>query len=692
MQEFRRRYTGPTVTIPGLPEWESELLCARGIDTPEKAEQFLHPGPENLHDPFAMQDMDRALTLIRMAIARGDRILIYGDYDVDGISAVTVLLETLREEGARAEFRIPKRHGEGYGLNAQAVREIAEEYQLLITVDCGITSVKEVRLAKELGMTVIVTDHHEVPEILPPADAVLNPLLGSYPFRRLCGAGVALKICQALQGMAGVEKRLEVAALATVCDIVPLTDENRVIVREGMCRMAQTCRSGLRALMENARVQTPVRADDLAFRLGPRLNAAGRLEDAGPGVTLLMTRDEEEAKRIAGHLEENNRLRQETEQRMIREAMAAFPTQADLRRDRAVILEGEGWNSGIIGLVAGKICEKLHHPTIILSRQGEQAVGSCRSIPGVNIWQMLNLCGDLFVRFGGHEQAAGLTIRTERIPELRRRLNEALRENCDDRCFLPVLEYDSELTLDAVRLEMIDALEQLEPCGCGNPAPVFLTRNASIQERRRVGKDLSHLKLTLLEGGALRGGIGFGLGDAADRVPERVDVLYRPTRNEFNGRVNPQLQVQAIRPAKREARETEKISEDQFFLDCLQEMTQLGAKKTEQPQETEGLRPEHLLKEKMERIDPSDDALREVYKALRSAAKALPETPEKLAEMTGSPTEQILFALTVFEQMELVRWERDPFRAEMLPFRKGSRTEPGENPLVRYLRGNQARS
>ena len=685
MQEFRKRYTGPAEGLSGLPAWESELLRARGIDTPDKAEKFLHPQLADLHDPFQMQDMERAVTLIRMAITRGDRILVYGDYDVDGISAVTIMMETLEEEGAKVSFRIPKRHGEGYGLNEQAVRKIAQEYQLLITVDCGITNVKEVRLAKDLGMTVIVTDHHEVPEILPPADAVLDPLLGSYPFRRLCGAGVALKICQAMQGRAGVEKRLEIAALATVCDIVPLTDENRIIVREGMLRMAETRRPGLQTLMENARVQAPVHADDLAFRLGPRLNAAGRLEDASQGVILMTTRDGQEAKEIADHLEENNRIRQETEQRMLQEAMDAFPAQADLQKDRAVILEGENWNSGVIGLVAGKLCEKLHHPTIILSRQDELAVGSCRSIPGINIWQMLNLCSDLFVRFGGHEQAAGLTIPVEKIPELRTRLNDAIRQNCDDRCFLPVREYDSELKLEDVNLEMIDALETLEPCGCGNPAPVFLTRNASLQECRRVGKDQSHLKLTLLEKGTLRGGIGFGLGDAADQLPEEVDVLFRPTRNEFNGRVSPQLQVQAIRAAGNGMPGADRQGEDRFFLDCLQEMTLLGAKKTEHQTGPVGLRPEHLLKERIERIDPSDDALREVYKALRVSADAMPESAERLAEITGIPTEQILFALTVFEQTGLTKWEADPFYAELLPFR--GKTNPGDNPLVRYLRG-----
>ena len=681
MQEFRKRFRGTAAPLPGMPAWESELLQARGIDTAEKAEKFLHPSLDDLHDPFAMQGMDRTVTLIRMAIQRGDRIMVYGDYDVDGISAVTILTETLQEEGAEVSFRIPVRHQEGYGLNEQAVHEMAESCQMLITVDCGIANVQEVRLAKELGMTVIVTDHHEIPAVLPEADAVLDPLLGEYPFRRLCGAGVALKICQALQGTAGVEKRLDVAALATVCDIVPLTDENRVIVREGLQRMPETVRPGLRALMRNAGVTGPVRSDDLAFRLGPRLNAAGRLGDASRGARLLMTRDAEEAKAIADQLEENNRVRQETEQRMIREAMEAFSDQTDLRKDRAVILEGENWNSGIIGLAAGKICERTHHPTVVLSRQGEQTVGSCRSIPGVNIWEALNRCEDLFIRFGGHEQAAGLTIPTERIPEFRLRLNETIRELCDNRCFLPVREYDSELPLAQVTLGMIEALEKLEPSGCGNPAPVFLVREASLQEKRRVGKDRSHLKLTLLEGDTLRGGIGFGLGDVADQPQNRVDVLFRPNRNEFNGRVMPQLQVLALQPAGIRTAQDAEETDQTFFLACLQEMSLLAAKKTEHSRISGELRPEHLLKERLERIDASPEGLRTVYRALRGFSGASAAELSLKAETTE---EQVLFALTVFEQTSLVQWKRNPFQVELLPFT--GQTDLNRSPLMRYFR------
>ena len=680
MIQFKPRFTAERQPpIPGVPEWMSSLLRGRGIDSGEKASRFLHPSLDQLWDPMRMQDMEKAVTLIREAISRKDHILVYGDYDVDGICACTVLLETLLEEGAQAEFRIPNRHSEGYGLNREAVEEIARNYQLLITVDCGIANLAEVRRAKELGMEVIVTDHHEIPPELPPADAVLNPLLGDYPFRRLCGAGVALKLCQAMQGIAGVEKRLEVAALATVADIVPLMDENRVIVREGMLRMAHTSRPGLRALMECAQVGPAVRSEDIAFRLGPRLNAAGRLEDASQGVRLLMTRDAEEARTIAEHLEENNRLRQDMERRTISEALELLPRQTDLCRDRIIILEGENWNNGLIGLVAGRLCERFHHPVIVLSRQGDSAVGSCRSIPGINIFQALQRCGDLFLRFGGHEQAAGLTVPVKNIPELRMRLNRIIQEQCDERCFIPVQEYDGELSFREVTLDTVQLLEQLEPTGFGNPAPVFLTRDAAVLELRRVGKDGSHLRLVLSDAGETRSGIGFGLGREADTPCEKVDVLFRPDRNEFNGRGSAQLQVRALRPAGEGAPE-----EEQFFPALLQEMSRRASKKPEYDFPEAELRPEHLLKEQMEKFRMTDAELREVYIRLRELRGRSFSSPEELAAAAGQPVERLFTALMAFGETGLLSWRLNPFSVVLTEH--PARCRMTDSPLIRYLR------
>ena len=559
--------------IGDLPRWLSTLLRTRGVDTVEKAERFLHPSLDHMHDPYLMHDMDKAVALIRKAAEEKQAIVVYGDYDVDGVCATTILVETLREMGAQVSYRIPSRHKEGYGLNCDAVREMAEKYKLLITVDCGVTNHEEVRLAQLLGMTVIVTDHHQLAETMSPADAVLNPLIGDYPFRRLCGAGVALKVCQALCGMEAVKKRLEVAALATVADIVPLIDENRVIVHQGLKMMAHTERIGLEMLMRVSDVNPPVNAGHVGFRLAPRLNAGGRLADASQGVALLLTHDRQEAEWIATSLEESNRQRQAIEQEINEKALATIAKEADFLKDKVIIVMDEGWNAGVIGLAAGKICEKYHFPTIVLSRDGDMAVGSCRSIPGVNIHAMLCTCKDLFERFGGHEQAAGLTMRADLVPELKRRLNLAIAENCDETCYIPEKEYDLTLRLSEVDLALIDQLDLMQPTGFGNPAPVFLAHDAHVQEIRRVGRDRSHLKLTLLDGGAVRGGIAFSMGDLADEGLERVDVLFSPERNEYMGRVSAQLSVKAIRPAEGSA---PLPAADAFFRANLQEITQLA--------------------------------------------------------------------------------------------------------------------
>ena len=577
MLDFIRRGTDTPTPIGDLPLWLSGLLRNRGIDTPEKAERFLHPDLSQLHDPFLMQGMDKAVRIIREAVAAGMPIVVYGDYDVDGVSATSIMLETLREMGAEPDFRIPSRHEEGYGLNGDAVRQMAEKYRLLITVDCGVTNHEEVRLAQMLGMTVIVTDHHQLADTPSPADVVLNPLLGEYPFRRLCGAGVALKLTQALLGMEAVVRRIELAALATVADIVPLVDENRVIVREGLRRMAETQRPGLRALMQVSDVHPPVNSGHVGFRLAPRLNAGGRLEDAGQGVLLLTTQDEQQAADIAQRLELRNQERQAIEQEITDKAVSMIPECIDFLRDRVIIIVGEGWNHGVIGLAAGRICERYHFPTIVMTVHEGVAVGSCRSIPGVNIHGMLSICKDLFMRFGGHEQAAGLTMQESLIPELRRRLNLAIDENCDPRCYIPRKEYDVDVRLKEVDLAMIDRLEMLQPTGYCNPNPVFRVQDAHVQEARRVGKTRTHLKLSLLEDMASREGVAFGKGDFAESGVERVDVLFTPMRNEFRGQVKAELQVEALRPA---ACATTLPEENVLFRAFLQEMLALAANNT----------------------------------------------------------------------------------------------------------------
>ena len=534
--------------------WFNALLSARGITAPEARDRFLNPSLKDLHDPFLLDGMERTVALLRDAIAQNRTILVYGDYDADGVCATSILLDLLHDEGASLAYRIPSRHEEGYGLNERAVREIADKCSLLITVDCGISNLAEVTLAKSLGLTVIITDHHQPPEVLPPADVVMDPLLGSYPFPSLCGAGVALKICQAMQGIEGVEKRLDLAAIATVADVVPLLDENRIIVREGLKRLENTSRPGLRALLRVSGTEPPLSADHLAFRLGPRLNAVGRLGDAKLGVHLLLTPDPGKAEHIAGLMENANRDRQDLERRMTAEAIRQLEESAPsvIPSPHVLIVSGEDWNPGLVGLTAGRLCERYHLPVIALSVRGEEAVGSCRSIPGVNIYRMLSACEDLLVRYGGHEQAAGLTVRTENIPALKDRLEQVISSSSDPECFIPSRDYDLAVPFRLWTPESLSLLDQLEPTGCGNPPPLFRLENASVQALRRVGRDGSHLKLSLLDpSGALIEGIAFGMSSVIPNEVEgspdlRLDLLYRPTVNDFRGRTAIEAQITAI--------------------------------------------------------------------------------------------------------------------------------------------------
>lgn len=523
----------------------ARLLYARGIDSAAEADRFLHPSLSQLHDPMRMHGMARAVELLRQACEDRLPTVVYGDYDVDGICAASLLTLALRRFGVDAQTYTPLR-AQGYGLNEEAVRELAGRYRVLVTVDLGITNHAEVRLAQNLGMRVIVTDHHGLGLEESPADAVMNPLLGDYPFRKLCGTGVAFKLAQALLGLDACEEYLDLAALATVADVVPLKDENRVLVALGLPVIASRKRPGMRALLHASGDPETVDADTLGFRLGPRLNAAGRLDDAGKGVRLMMTDDSCEAERLAAELDALNTERKSTEQRLVKAAMEAAQAH-DFLHERALIVRGEDWHVGVIGLAAGRLCTRYFCPTCVLSEHEGILHGSLRSIPGVNIHHCLQQCDDLLLRYGGHEQAAGVTLESAKYEAFCTRLQEAVARS-DESCFVPVQEYDAELTLDACTAERVRELEQLAPFGCENPAPLFLGRELRVEERRAVGADGSHLKLTLRQGGRMMGGIAFGMGGRANGLPGSVDAVFRLTRNAFRGTVSTQLEIQAMRP------------------------------------------------------------------------------------------------------------------------------------------------
>ena len=390
----------------------ARLLYARGITDAQQADAFLNPSLERLHDPLRMHGMAEALAILTDARQSRLPVVVYGDYDVDGICACALMTQALRRFGLRADPYTPLREA-GYGLNLSAVEQLARDYRVLVTVDLGITNHEEVRMARRLGMRVIVTDHHGLGLEASPADAALNPLLGDYPFRRLCGTGVAFKLAQALLGLEACREYLDLAALATVADIVPLEDENRILVALGLKTIAGRKRQGMRALLRVSGDPDPVDSDVLGYRLGPRLNAAGRLDDAGKGVRLMMTDDPAEADRLAEELDALNTARRAAEQRLVKAAQAQAAAH-DFIGERALIVRGQDWHVGVIGLAAGRLCQQYYCPTCVLSEHDGLLHGSLRSIPGVHIHECLKTCDDLLLRYGGHEQAAGVTLEADR--------------------------------------------------------------------------------------------------------------------------------------------------------------------------------------------------------------------------------------------------------------------------------------
>lgn len=553
-KQQEKRQIPPELASMDVPGRLLELLIDRGIDTKEQIEKYLHPKREDLYDPMLMQDMDKAVAVIRDAIGKGEAITVFGDYDVDGVTATAILLTYLRKQGAKVDFYIPDRHGEGYGLNIAAVEQIASHSQLLITVDCGITCAKEVARAKELGMRVIVTDHHQLGTEMPQCEAVLNPLLGHYPFSRLCGAGVAFKLVQAMGGMEAVQPLWELAALATIADIVPLMDENRVLVYYGLEAMRTTQRPGLIALMESAGVEPQkVTSSDVAFRMAPRINAGGRLALASRGVELLTTRRMDAAREIAEELNQDNTKRRELELDIFQKADEMTRNEIDFMNERAVVICGEGWNPGVIGLAASRLVEKYKWPTVLLSQDGDVCVGSARSIPGVNIHQAMSTCRDLFVRFGGHAQAAGLTIEKKNVPEFRKRLSKAIAAQTEAEVFIPTEEYDLELELSEMTEELVDAFSAMQPTGFGNPAPVFCVRGVHTTEIHTMGKDGAHLRMKLAQGSDMRNAIGFRMGERMNTLPEVVEAILSLSINVWQDRRSVQCelrQIQAYMPGR----------------------------------------------------------------------------------------------------------------------------------------------
>lgn len=528
----------------------AEILIGRGVTTAEQGRAFFDPGMERLRDPMNLLGMAEAAERIGQAIASGEKIIVYGDYDVDGVCATSILIEYLLGRGAHCDYYIPSRHTEGYGLNAAAVESFAG-CGLLVTVDCGVTNGAEVARARELGMDVIVTDHHECPDVLPDCTAVVNPKRPgqAYGFSGLCGAGTALKLVQALGGREAVERALDLAALATVADIVPLVDENRAIVRMGIERIRQSGRPGIQALKDVAGLTgKPVKAGNIAFMLAPRINAGGRMDLSRKSVELMLTDDAARAREIAMELNSDNADRVQVEEGILTEAVAMIEQGYFFSRRRAIVLYQPHWNTGVTGIVASRIVERYHRPTFLFGDGEGACYGSGRSVPGVHLYQAMKACSEWFLRYGGHEQAAGCALLPEHVEHFAAALDRFLAGNYAEEVFLPLRHYDAELALGAMTIGLAQDMDKLEPCGFGNPRPVFLLKDVGLAGLSRT-KDEKHLRMRFggsagVEGIAFRQGGLYGALEGA----KSCDALVVPDVNEWMGRERVQAVVEHIRP------------------------------------------------------------------------------------------------------------------------------------------------
>jgi single-stranded-DNA-specific exonuclease len=535
----------------------AHALVNRGFDSIEAVQRFLEPTLDDLHDPYLLLDVDRAAARLFRAVESGERILIHGDYDVDGITSTYLLYAALTELGGHVEYRIPHRTRDGYGLSIAAIDEAHRRgCQLVVTVDCGITAVEAVERATALGIDVVITDHHEPPADLPRAHAIVNPhRVGcGYPFKPLAGVGVTFKLVEAMMrdrgGRARASAYLDVVAIGTIADVVPLVGENRVLARFGLERLNAGPRLGLRSLIEVAGLGgKTISSGQIAFVLAPRINAAGRMGNAEQGLRLLLSREESEARDIANSLEEDNLLRRQHDEEALGEAAQMVESELGWPDCSAIVLWSERWHPGVIGIVASRLVERFHRPTVLVALDGDRGRGSGRSLTGLDLNQLLGSCQDLLDSYGGHAFAAGLSVQRGRLPELRERVDRLVRERLSPEDRVPRLLVDDEIPIGDCRLPLVEWLERMSPHGLGNPEPVFMAPGVQVESAQAVGGG-KHLRLGVRDASGAAEAIGFGMGDQAMRLfqARRCDLAFVPCRNEFMGETRVQLRVKGWRP------------------------------------------------------------------------------------------------------------------------------------------------
>lgn len=534
-----------------------KILINRGMNTAEKIDKFLNPRMSDLRDPFQLQGMTAGIERVTNALFANERIMIYGDYDVDGITSTSLLYLVFNKLGAQVTYYLPNRLVEGYGLSLDAIDQAKEDgVTLIVTVDTGITAVDEVAHAREAGIDIVVTDHHEPGETLPDAVAIIDPKQDGCNYDGdLAGVGVAFKFAQALyqrlnQDQRELEDHLDLVALGTSADIVPLVGENRILTKFGIRQIAGTKKPGLKSLtFVSGLMGKDISTGQVVFILAPRINALGRLGDAREAIRLLSTRDENVAGEIARKLDDENRRRKEIDEITLNQALDQMAEVVDLGLDRAIVLGAEGWHQGVIGIVASRLVERFHLPTVMIAIQDGVGKGSARSIPGFHLCEALKDCEDLLVKYGGHKYAAGLSIRAENIPAFRERFKAVSTKWLDNDDITPKLHIDLEIELTDINDEFMNSMEQFAPFGPQNLRPVFLTRNCEVVGQPYVvGKN--HLKMRVGKGDAIFDVIGFGFGDMARSISDRgclVDLVYALEYNTYRNNTRIQIRLRDIK-------------------------------------------------------------------------------------------------------------------------------------------------
>ena len=558
----------------GLPPVVAQLLVGRGIGEAEEARTFLEARLGALRDPELLGGATEAADRVHRAIADKRRIVVYGDYDADGMSGTAILYRCLQLLQADVGYYVPNRLDEGYGLNDDALRTLATRgASLIITVDCGIGSVQSARTAKELGLELIITDHHDFGESLPEAAAILHPRLpgAAYPFPGLCGAGVALKLAWAICQRASQAKKVSepmrnflltavgLAAIGTVADVVPLVDENRILVRHGLISLKERPVPGLAALMQVAKLgdKAELSSEDLAFTIAPRINAAGRLGQAALGIELMTTSQPERAQALAEYLHELNNSRETLERSIYLAANQQIKDDFDAFQDPALVLAGRGWHAGVIGIVAGRLAEKYHRPVVLIAFDAlgaKPGIGSARTAGGLNLHAALADCGEHLLSHGGHAAAAGLKIHEANVPAFRAAFCEHAAARIGPEQREAEITIDAEAAFSQLTLEIVQQIGRLEPFGAGNPRPLLMTGDVKLAEPpKRIGSNERHLSLRLVHHNQRLRAVAFGQGEWCDEIaqcPTSIDVAYRPVINEFQGRRNVELHLVDWRPTR----------------------------------------------------------------------------------------------------------------------------------------------